>query len=241
MTFNRRDVNDAYVGRLALLIWSSFLLSFSALLPVMNPPAGALLFIGLMGDQPPDLYRVMARRIAFINVLLLVVIEALGSAIFKFFGISLPIIQVAGGIITAGIGWSMLNEQDGDAAVRTKEMAANGATLGSESLKQKAFYPFTFPVTSDPATLVVTITLSAQAADRSHAAGVLWHLGLFLAILSLSLFVYVCYAYAPRLTQAVPPATVHGFIRITAFILFCIGVQITWNGMAVLLPTALHL
>ena len=222
------------------MIWSSFLLSFSALLPVINPPAGALLFLGLMGDQAPELYRAMARRIAVINILFLVVAEMLGSAIFKFFGISLPIIQVAGGIITAGIGWSMLNEQDGNAAVRTKKMATQGATSGFENLQQKAFYPFTFPVTSDPATLVVTVTLSAQAADMTLTTGILRHLGLLIAILVLSVLVYGCYAYAPRLTQAVQPATVHGFVRITAFILFCIGVQISWNGVAALLPTVLR-
>jgi multiple antibiotic resistance protein len=223
-----------------LLVWSSFLLSFSALLPVINPPAGALLFLGLMGDESPELYRTMARRIALINVLFLGVIELLGSAIFRFFGISLPIIQVAGGIITAGIGWSMLNEQDENAAMRTKETAAQGATSASESLQQKAFYPFTFPVTSDPATLVVTVTLSAQAADLTLTTGILRHLGLLIAIVVLSGFVYGCYAYAPRLTQAVQPATVHGFVRITAFILFCIGVQISWNGIAALLPTVVH-
>jgi multiple antibiotic resistance protein len=223
-----------------LVIWSSFLLAFSALLPVINPPAGALLFLGLMGEQPPELYRTMARRIAVINIAFLIVVELLGSAIFRFFGISLPIIQVAGGIITAGIGWSMLNEQDENAAMHTKEVAAQGAKSASESLQRKAFYPFTFPVTSDPATLVVTVTLSAQAADLTLASGILRHLGLLMAIVVLSALVYACYAYAPRLTKTVQPGTVHGFVRITAFILFCIGVQISWNGIAALLPTVLH-
>jgi multiple antibiotic resistance protein len=51
----------------------------------------------------------------------------------------------------------------------------------------------------------------------------------------LSLLVYFCYAYAPKITRVIPPATAHGILRVMAFILLCIGVQIAWNGLAALL------
>jgi multiple antibiotic resistance protein len=57
----------------------------------------------------------------------------------------------------------------------------------------------------------------------------------FLAIIVLSILVYFCYAYAPRISKAIPPSTAHGILRVVAFILLCIGVQIAWNGLAVLL------
>jgi multiple antibiotic resistance protein len=56
----------------------------------------------------------------------------------------------------------------------------------------------------------------------------------------LSLLVYFCYRYAPKITKAIPPSTAHGILRVIAFILFCIGVQISWNGLAVLIHQILH-
>lgn len=66
------------------------------------------------------------------------------------------------------------------------------------------------------------------------------HLGLFLAVLVLSGLVFLCYAYAPRITKAISPATAHGILRVVAFILLCIGVQIAWNGFSTLLGTVLR-
>ena len=53
----------------------------------------------------------------------------------------------------------------------------------------------------------------------------------------LSVAVYVCYAYAPMITARVRPQTAHGILRVVAFVLMCIGVQITWNGVHALLTT----
>lgn len=83
--------------------WATFLLAFSALLPIINPLGSALVFLGMVGKAPPVLYRSLARRIAFINILFLGAIEAVGSAVLKFFGISLPIVELAGGTVIAGM------------------------------------------------------------------------------------------------------------------------------------------
>lgn len=217
-------------------MWSAFLIAFSALLPLINPLGSALVFLGLVGDASPEVYRSLARRIAINNVAFLAVIELLGSAILNFFGMSLPIVQVAGGIVIASIGWSVLNEKDSAATTRDKrEEAQFSASQSFRSLEQKAFYPFTFPVTSGPGTLVVMLTLSARSSSSNLSSSVVEHLGLFLAVLLLSVLVYVCYAYAPKVTRAIPSTTAHGILRVIAFILVCIGVQIAWNGLSVLL------
>ena len=223
-----------------LLGWSAFLISFSALLPLINPLGSALVFLGLVGDAPPGVYRSLARRIAINNIAFLAVIELLGSAILNFFGVSLPIVQVSGGIVIASIGWSVLNEKDSTANTRDKQEEAELSTTQTfRSLDEKAFYPFTFPVTSGPGTLVVMLTLSARFSGGSVSANVLGHLGLFGAFLVLSGLVYICYAYAPRITKAIPPTTAHGILRVIAFILLCIGVQIGWNGLSQLLRSVL--
>jgi len=218
-----------------LLLWNSLLLAFSALLPIINPLGSALIFLGLVGDVPAAVYRSLARRIAINNIVFLGIIELLGSAILKFFGISLPIIQVAGGLVIASIGWTLLNQQDAQATAQSKKDEADACLdATTKALEQKSFYPFTFPVTSGPGTLVVTLTLSAHASRPALVDNVLSHVGMFLAIVVLSVIVYFCYAYAPRLTRAIAPSTVHGILRVMAFIVLSIGVQIAWNGFSAL-------
>jgi multiple antibiotic resistance protein len=223
--------------REAFELWGSFLIAFSALLPLINPLGSALVFLGLVGNAPATSYRSLARKIAINNVIFLVVIELLGSAILHFFGISLPIVQISGGIVIAAIGWSVLNQKDSATKTLDKrdEIHLNPDD-SMQALDRKAFYPFTFPVTSGPGTLVVTLTLAARDQSGGFTLNLLRHGGLFLAILILSALVYLCYANAPRLTRAIPPETASGILRVVAFILLCIGVQIAWNGLSQLLP-----
>jgi multiple antibiotic resistance protein len=68
---------------------------------------------------------------------------------------------------------------------------------------------------------------------------VMAHVGIFLAVVALSVLVYVFYAYAPRITAHINPQTAHGILRVIAFVLLCIGVQITWNGVEALLKAVL--
>jgi len=224
----------------ALELWDSFLLAFTALLPLINPLGSALVFLGLVGSAPPAAYRRLARRIAINNIVFLAVIELLGSTILHFFGISLPIVQVTGGIVIAAIGWSVLNEKGSDSWTADKGKGINLTSDAYKELEEKAFYPFTFPITSGPGTLVVTLTLASRGEGNSLELNLLRHGGLFLAIVALSILVYLCYANAPRLTRAIPQSTVQGILRVVAFILMCIGLQIAWNGLSTLLPTVLH-
>lgn len=219
-----------------MLLWKSFLIAFSVLLPLINPLGSALVFLGLVGDAPPVVYRSLARKIAVNNIVFLTIFELLGAAILSFFGISLPIVQLSGGIVIAAMGWSVLNERDARANIRNKQEESEVRDETQERyLEQGAFYPFTFPVTSGPGTLVALLTLTSRISNRVLSKNVLAHIGVFLAVVVLSLLVYFCYAYAPKITKAIAPSTAHGILRVVAFILLCIGVQIAWNGLAALL------
>jgi multiple antibiotic resistance protein len=221
-----------------LPLWNSFLIAFSVLLPLINPLGSALVFLGLAGEAPPPVYRSLSRRIAINNIVFLAVIELLGATILNFFGISLPIVQFSGGIVIAAMGWSVLNERDGGADSRKKQEESDTLDESrARDLEQKAFYPFTFPITSGPGTLVALLTLTARISEPNITGNVLAHAGVFLAIVVLSVLVYFCYAYAPKITKVIPANTAHGILRVIAFILLCIGVQIAWNGLAQLLAT----
>jgi multiple antibiotic resistance protein len=224
-----------------VLIWNSFLIAFSALLPLINPLGSALVFLGLVGNASPEVYRSLARRIAINNIIFLAIIELLGSAILRFFGISLPIVQVSGGLVIAAIAWSLLNQSSTDPSPEKMQAATQMKAEDIDcDLHQKTFYPFTFPITAGPGTIVVMLTLAAHTPQRPIADNLLAHAGLLLAILVLCLSVYFCYAYAPRLAHSISPSTAHGILRVIAFILLCIGVQIAWNGLVPLLASIVH-
>ena len=217
------------------LVWISFLLAFTALLPLINPVGSALIFLGLVGDEPVEVYRQLARKIALATIVFLVVIEFLGSLLLSFFGISLPVVQVTGGMIIVATAWSLLFENDASVNTRKKneEIAGSGSSDDGD-LAGKIFYPFTFPITAGPGTLVVMLTLSARLSNKGLAETAAGHAGIVLAGIVLCACVFFCYGYAPRLIKAVSPSTVHGILRVIAFILMCIGVQIAWNGVSML-------
>jgi multiple antibiotic resistance protein len=219
-----------------LLLWKHFAIGFSALLPLVNPFGSALIFLGLVGAAPIETYRALARRIAINTVIFFAVIELIGSALLGFFGISLPIMQVSGGIVIAMIGWSLLNQKDSTPSPEKTEAALPAVTQAEiDSLSQKAFYPFTFPITAGPGCIVVMLTLSVHGTQPTITDTILARVGLFIAAIVLSGLIYVCYAYAPRIARSISPSTAHGILRVVAFILFCIGVQIAWNGLSDLL------
>ena len=219
------------------LVWSQLGIAFSALLPLINPLGSALVFYGLIGAAPPEVYRHLARRIAINTVIFLLVIELIGAALLTFFGVSLPIVEVAGGLVLAAMGWSLLNQQG--AADHQQEKAEQTQPADIEDLYQRTFYPLTFPVTAGPGCIVIMLTLTAHASTRSLIPDLLSHLGILIAVMLLCLLVYFAYAYAPLITRKISPQTARGVVRVIAFLLLCIGVQIAWKGISSLLLTVL--
>ncbi|HYB76903.1 MAG TPA: MarC family protein [Candidatus Bathyarchaeia archaeon] len=218
------------------LLFKFFGLAFSALLPVINPFGSALLLMALIGNAPDQVFRGLARKIAIDTILFLVVIEVGGTAVLSFFGISLPVIQVAGGLTLAAMGWSLLNQPESNANQKRVEVAE----IDTQRLEEEIFYPFTFPITAGPGTIVVMLTLAAHAGVKGTIPGAMAHAGILLATVLLSLLVYVSYAYAPKITHHISAQTAHGILRVIAFVLLCIGVQITWNGVEAMLKTVIR-
>jgi multiple antibiotic resistance protein len=213
-----------------------FGLAFSALLPVVNPLGSALVFLGLVGEAPDSVYRDLGRQVAIRTTLFFLAVELVGTALLTFFGISLPVVQVAGGLVLAAMGWSLLNQR----AARPNPNAPAVTEASYGSLQEKVFYPLTFPVTVDPGCIVVMLTLSAHASVKTLRDNVLSHAGILVAVIALSLIVYLSYAYAPKITQRISPQTAHGLLRMIAFVLLCIGVQISWNGVHSLIRIAMQ-
>lgn len=219
------------------VLFKFFALAFSALLPVVNPLGSALVFLGVVGSAPPPVFRKLAQKIAVTMTLFMAVVELVGAGLLNFFGISLPVVQIAGGLVLASMGWKLLNQQKAE----TKEDPTKTVEGEFGPLEEKVFYPLTFPITIGPGCIVVMLTLSAHASVKTNIVeNATAHLGIFLAVVFLSLTVFLCYRYAPLITQRISPSTADGILRLTAFVLLCIGVQITSNGVGALVRKILN-
>jgi multiple antibiotic resistance protein len=206
-------------------------LAFSALLPVINPIGSALLFLALVPEADHSTKKVLARKITWNTIWFLAIVQITGSYVLRFFGISLPVVQVAGGLVLATMGWVLLNKQDPEG----KTSAPNPAL--TETLSERIFYPLTFPITAGPGCIVVSLTLSAHASKPSLVDSALAHLGLLIGTVLACVIVYFSYAYADRIELKLSPSITQGVLRVISFILVCIGGEIMWTGIQNLLKT----
>jgi multiple antibiotic resistance protein len=216
-------------------IAKSIFLVVSALFPIVDPIGGSPVFLSLTSDYSPETRRLLARRIAIDSFILLVVSFAIGSHVLSFFGISLPVVQVGGGLIVISAGWAMLNQKD------ESDRDKVGRTVSCTNVLRDDFYPLTLPLTVGPGSISVAVTLGAN--EPRHLGTNL--LAIFAAAIGsafVALTIYLCYAFADRLGAAMGPTGMNVMLKLSAFLLVCIGVQIFWNGASQLLTSlpALH-
>jgi multiple antibiotic resistance protein len=218
---------------MAQLLKSTFLI-LTALFPIVNPLGGAPLFLSLTHYYSADERKLLSRRIALNSVVLIVVSYFIGTHILAFFGISLPVVQVGGGLVLATTGWALLKQKDDDS---TK--ADVHRSVGAEDLSTKAFYPLTLPLTVGPGSISVAITLGANEPHNDQRI-IFSMLGAVIGSLLIAASIYLCYAFSDRLARALGETGMSVIMRLSSFLLVCIGVQIIWNGVSTLLKSVLH-
>jgi len=210
----------------------TILLIFSALFPIVNPIGGSPIFLLLTQEYSADERKLLARRVAINSFILLIVSVVVGTHILSFFGISLPVVQVGGGLVVISTAWAMLARSDpGTSGDRGMHQS-----VSTEDILKKAFYPLTLPLTVGPGSISIAITLGANE-PRHLGASLQSTLAAAGGALLIALSVYVCYAYADLFAAAVGPSGMNVILRLSAFLLVCIGVQILWNGVKALLKT----
>lgn len=209
-----------------------FLLVFAAAFPIVNPAGSALIFLEFTRDADHRLREELARRVAFFSFLVLNVSLLIGSYVLAFFGISVPALRVAGGIVVAAAGWKFLQESN----QKSVDEGAIEEQASREDYLGMAFYPFTMPITTGPGTISVMIALGTSHATHDPLQHrFLFDLAALAANTALALLVYLCFAFADRVQRILGNTGTMILLRLAAFILFCIGVQILWSGIAELL------
>ena len=208
----------------------SILLMVSALFPIVNPIGGSPVFLLLTQDYSRESRKLLARRAAMNSFILLIVSVAAGTYILSFFGISLPVVQVGGGLIVVSTGWAMLTRSD------QVDRGQVHQTVTTQDVLKNAFYPLTLPLTVGPGSISIAITLGANE-PRHLGANVLALISAAIGAALIALTIYLCYGYADRLAAAIGQSGMNVILRLSSFLLVCIGVQIFWNGLSALVKT----
>jgi multiple antibiotic resistance protein len=205
--------------------FNTFALVLASIFPVVNPPGSALVFLGLTSGATSEIRATLARRIALNSFILLVCSFMLGALILQFYGISVPILRVAGGIIVAVSGWQLLNEGS------RKELDESAGEMSRVNLLDQAFYPMTLPLTTGPGSIAIVISIGlSEATITGPADRIVFVLSSLVAIAVLSLAILYCFAYADRIQKLLGRGGTDIAVRLSAFILFCLGLQILWSG-----------
>lgn len=204
----------------------SFLFALATLLPILNPPAVAPIFLTLTEGASTSTREQLAQRAAFNIFVMLAIAMIAGNLVLDFFGISLPIIRVGGGLLVVATAWRLVSASDYDA-----EHAQNMAeTYSLDQVRSKAFYPLTFPMICGPGALSAALTVGATLHTEASFDTAANLTGSLLAIGVASLVVYFCLRFAAQFLHKLGPNGTAVLMRLSAFILLCLGVQIVWDG-----------
>ena len=200
-------------------------LAIAALMPIVNPIGSAPIFLSMSADLPTLARRDLARQVAWNSFVLLTAAMLIGSHVLRLFGISVPIVRVGGGLLVVANGWRLLNA---DEAPTESKPAVSDAW--EREVARRAFYPLTFPLTVGPGSISIAITLGAGLASRS-TTGVVDLVSDLVGVGIVALAVYLSYRFASRLIALLGDTGAVVFLRLSAFILLCVGVSILWGGI----------
>jgi multiple antibiotic resistance protein len=206
-------------------------IGFLSLFPAVNPVGSAFIVDPLLAGLDLAERKSAAKKVAFYCFSICTVSALVGSWILKLFGISIPIVQLAGGIMICRMGWQLLTSDD---EIKGKKETAQPDRKAGD-IDNILFYPVAFPMTTGAGTISVLLTLSAHEDEKNLLAHFLNLGALFIAIVLMCLLIYICYANTPRLIHRLGPRGEQIVNRLSAFLVFCIGMQIASAGIRALL------
>jgi multiple antibiotic resistance protein len=210
------------------------LLIVGALFPIVNPVGNAPLFLTLTRGISRQGRAALSRMIAVNGLALILGALFVGTHVLTFFGISLTVVQVSGGLLVVAAGWTLLRKEDEEGGTEPANKPCNELDY-----KKQAFYPLTLPLTVGPGSISVAITLGANRPEGGQWA---WPVigGMLIGSCVIAISIYLSYRSAERLADVLGDAAMNVFIKLSSFILVCIGVQIVWNGVKALLHEVLR-
>lgn len=203
----------------------NLLLVYAALLPIVNPFGMAPIFASMTLGYDVGIRRTMAMRVAVNGFVLLMASLFIGSYVLDFFGLSIGAVQLGGGLVVMISGWRILNQQS-----NMSERHVD-TPLNTDAILSQAFYPLTMPLTVGPGSIAVALTLGSNIHAETHMQLIVSALVSTVGIALIGVTIYLCYRYSDELQRLLGPTGTSILIRLSAFILVCIGIQIMFNGV----------
>lgn len=211
---------------------AAFLGVVVGLFPIVNPLGMAPIFLRLTAGSTEKVQADLAWSVAVGGLALMIASLFVGTYILAFFGLTVASVQMAGGLVLVASGWRLLQQGD-DAKEREQQ-----SRVPEDVLLTRAFFPLTMPLTVGPGTISVAITLGAKSAGSGDV--VLESVGALLGAVVVAASIYLSYRFAHRLLSILGEAGRDVFLRLSAFILLCLGVQIVWNGYSAMAASLPH-
>lgn len=216
---------------LTLAVARSFLFVLATMLPILNPAATAPIFLSMTDGASTATRTLLARRIARNMFWLMSGSMLVGSYVLDFFGISLSIVRIGGGLLLASVAWRLL----GATPSTPDSRAALAEAFTPDHAHRQAFYPLTFPISCGPASISVAITVGVALHDVRLVMSLARMGGALLALALIGVLLYLAFRYGEHFLRLIGEAGTAVFLRLTAFILLCLGVQIVWDGVSELM------
>jgi multiple antibiotic resistance protein len=214
-----------HVLHLVLAITSAAVLVVGALFPIVNPLGSAAIFLNMAGEVSEKLQSLLAQKIAIYSFFLLIGSLLWGVKVLLFFGISIYAVQIGGGLVVAATGWTLLSQAP---------QSSKSPSTQDDDILANAFYPYTLPITVGPGSISVAITLGAHLPAELHVGSIFSPRVLIASVIGIALvcmIVYICYRYARRAERLLGASGTSVFMRLSSFILLCIGIQIISTGV----------
>jgi multiple antibiotic resistance protein len=209
----------------------TFLTIVGALLPVVNPPATGFILFGMLPNLSIKSRNSMALAVSRNSFIILILSLSIGAYVFRFFGISLPVLRVVGGLVISAAGWKLLHKEDAPETATQNVEAADPAGVNN------AFFPYSFPLTVGPGSIAIAVALGTGSPDEGLSASHI--MGVGAALVCVCVLVYLCIRFSHYMPKLLGTGGVQVFARLFSFILLCIGVQILWKGLSQLI-VSLH-
>ena len=203
---------------------ATFLLVYAGLFPIVNPIGGAPIFLALTRHSTDKERNALALRVTSSSFLMLLGSLLLGSYVLEFFGITLPVVRVAGGLVVTATGWSLLQEG---------QVEEHDTTRGPAK-PMDSFYPLTMPITVGPGSIATAITIGSQRPRVGFTHLALLGGAATAGLIAISATIYICYRFAEGTVGLLGEQGTNVLVRLSAFILLCIGIEIFWGGYSAL-------
>lgn len=191
--------------------------TFLALFPIVNPFGGVPMFFALTSEMAPSERRKTALKTALYVIGILIVFLFFGRFVLNFFGISLPVLQIAGGLIVANTAWGMVT-----ASSRMTPAESHEASTKEDI----SLTPMAMPMLSGPGSIGVVMGLAA------HADSMAAYVGMVIGIVVLGVVVFLFLSLGGPFVKRLGPGATGAINRIFGFLILALAVQLVWDGAA---------